>query len=221
VEAKPPQGAEFPPDYRLRAVLPLYYGLLFFAEATAHQARLLPVTLETSANLKGWATQDPTTDSVRVAILNKDQEASGTVRLTVPGYTADTVKRMGAPSCSATTGITLGADVRRQPGRQAGRRRAAAECPALGRRHRRSDGRTGGRLPADVDEMTYRAEVNATAVLRQAHGHFGFSRRWLRNPVRQPEANGFGAMWVTQAPILLLREQGSGHLVQMSGIGGR
>jgi hypothetical protein len=32
------------PNYELRGVLPLYYGLLIFAEATSHQARLPPLT---------------------------------------------------------------------------------------------------------------------------------------------------------------------------------
>ena len=34
------------------------------------------------------------------------------------------------------------------------------------------------------------------------------------------ETNVFGAMWVTQAALPLLREQGSGHILQVSSIGG-
>lgn len=34
------------------------------------------------------------------------------------------------------------------------------------------------------------------------------------------ETNVFGAMWVTQAALPYLREQGSGHLLQVSSIGG-
>lgn len=58
--------------------------------------------------MKAWATLDPTNGSVRVAIINKDQAASGVVRLTVPGYSSGTLKRMLAPSFSATKGITFG-----------------------------------------------------------------------------------------------------------------
>src|ERR1019366_4251620 len=36
----------------------------------------------------------------------------------------------------------------------------------------------------------------------------------------QIETNLFGALWVTQACLPLLREQGSGHIVQVSSIGG-
>lgn len=103
----PPPGTQFSSQYSVRAIQSLYYGMLFFAEATPDQAQLLPVTLTTSANLKAWATLDPTTGHVTVAIINKDQSASGSVQLTVPGYTSGVVKRMLAPSFSSTTGITL------------------------------------------------------------------------------------------------------------------
>jgi NAD(P)-dependent dehydrogenase (short-subunit alcohol dehydrogenase family) len=36
----------------------------------------------------------------------------------------------------------------------------------------------------------------------------------------QIETNLFGALWVTQAALPFLREQGSGHIVQVSSIGG-
>ena len=36
----------------------------------------------------------------------------------------------------------------------------------------------------------------------------------------QIETNVFGALWVTQAALPILREQGSGHIVQVSSIGG-
>ncbi|MCW2877987.1 MAG: short-chain dehydrogenase/reductase, partial [Sphaerisporangium sp.] len=36
----------------------------------------------------------------------------------------------------------------------------------------------------------------------------------------QMETNVFGALWVTQAAIPLMRAQGSGHIVQVSSIGG-
>jgi Glycosyl hydrolase family 79 C-terminal beta domain len=107
-EAAPPEGARFTEGYELRAVLPLCYGMLFFAEATANTARLLPVNMATEANLKAWAVFDPTSGAVRVAIINKDLEASGTVALAVPGYFSGTLKRLAAPAFRATEGISFG-----------------------------------------------------------------------------------------------------------------
>ena len=47
------------------------------------------------------------------------------------------------------------------------------------------------------------------------------SRRSPRQQARaQMETNLFGALWVTQAVLPILREQGSGHIIQVSSIGG-
>ena len=104
----PPPGNQFTSQYEVREIQSLYYGMLFFAQATAHQGRLLPVTLNTSANLKAWATLDPTNGDVNIAIMNKDTTASGSIQLTVPGYKRGLVSRLLAPSFSAITGITIG-----------------------------------------------------------------------------------------------------------------
>lgn len=53
------------------------------------------------------------------------------------------------------------------------------------------------------------------------YGHFGFIEELTEAEIRaQMETNVFGALWVTQAAIPLLREQGSGHILQVSSIGG-
>ncbi|RAG87217.1 short-chain dehydrogenase/reductase [Streptacidiphilus pinicola] len=53
------------------------------------------------------------------------------------------------------------------------------------------------------------------------YGHFGFIEELTEQEVRaQLETNLFGALWVTQAAIPLLREQGSGHFLQVSSVGG-
>jgi NAD(P)-dependent dehydrogenase (short-subunit alcohol dehydrogenase family) len=53
------------------------------------------------------------------------------------------------------------------------------------------------------------------------YGHFGFVEELTEQEFRdQLETNVFGAMWVTQAALPFLREQGSGHILQVSSIGG-
>src|SRR4051812_29236541 len=52
-------------------------------------------------------------------------------------------------------------------------------------------------------------------------GHFGFVEELTEDEIRaQMETNFFGALWVTQAALPFLREQGSGHIIQVSSIGG-
>ncbi len=53
------------------------------------------------------------------------------------------------------------------------------------------------------------------------YGHFGFIEELSEQDARdQLETNVFGALWVTQAALPYLRAQGSGHIIQVSSIGG-
>ncbi len=53
------------------------------------------------------------------------------------------------------------------------------------------------------------------------YGHFGFVEEITEEEARaQMETNFFGALWVTQAALPFLRAQGSGHIIQVSSIGG-
>jgi NAD(P)-dependent dehydrogenase (short-subunit alcohol dehydrogenase family) len=53
------------------------------------------------------------------------------------------------------------------------------------------------------------------------YGHFGMVEELSEGEIRgQMETNLFGALWVTQAALPIMREQGSGHIIQVSSIGG-
>ncbi len=52
-------------------------------------------------------------------------------------------------------------------------------------------------------------------------GQFGAIEEITEDEARgQFETNVFGALWITQAAVAIMREQGSGHIVQVSSIGG-
>jgi NAD(P)-dependent dehydrogenase (short-subunit alcohol dehydrogenase family) len=86
-------------------------------------------------------------------------------------------------------------------------------------------------LPLDVTDR-----AASFAAVKQGHDHFGrldvvvnnagygqfgmieeLSEAELRDQI---ETNVFGALWVTQAALPFLRAQGSGHILQVSSIGG-
>jgi NAD(P)-dependent dehydrogenase (short-subunit alcohol dehydrogenase family) len=53
------------------------------------------------------------------------------------------------------------------------------------------------------------------------YGHFGMVEELTEDELRaQLETNVFGAAWITQAALPIMREQGSGHIIQVSSIGG-
>ncbi|MGP3535023.1 SDR family NAD(P)-dependent oxidoreductase [Microbacterium sp. RD1] len=53
------------------------------------------------------------------------------------------------------------------------------------------------------------------------YGHFGMVEELSEAEYReQIETNVFGAIWVTQAALPVLRAQGAGHIIQVSSIGG-
>jgi hypothetical protein len=99
-------GTPSNPTYTLTFIHPVYYGLLFFQEATGNGAQLLPVNLVTSSNLSAWAAVD-SSGTTRLAIINKDETSTGTVAVNEAGYSKATVLRLQAPSYSSTSGVTL------------------------------------------------------------------------------------------------------------------
>ena len=88
-------------------------------------------------------------------------------------------------------------------------------------------------LPLQLDVNDRDADF---AAVKQAHDHFGqldiivnnagFGHFGMIEEVSEAEAraqletNVFGALWVTQAALPYLRAQGSGHIIQVSSIGG-
>jgi hypothetical protein len=90
-------------------VHPLFYGMLLFARANPHGARLLPTGPNPqTAKLKTWATIDPV-GTRRVVVINKDTRQTDSVVLRVPGG-ADRarVERLAGPSVTSTRNVTLG-----------------------------------------------------------------------------------------------------------------
>lgn len=59
------------------------------------------------------------------------------------------------------------------------------------------------------------------AINNAGYGQFGFIEEVAEEEWRaQLETNVFGAVWVTQAVLPIMRRQGSGHIIQVSSIGG-
>jgi NAD(P)-dependent dehydrogenase (short-subunit alcohol dehydrogenase family) len=88
-------------------------------------------------------------------------------------------------------------------------------------------------LPIQLDVTDRAADFAAVA---QAHDHFGrldvvvnnagYGQFGMVEELSEDEAraqietNVFGALWITQAALPFLREQGSGHILQVTSIGG-
>jgi NAD(P)-dependent dehydrogenase (short-subunit alcohol dehydrogenase family) len=88
-------------------------------------------------------------------------------------------------------------------------------------------------LPIELDVTDRAAGMQAVAdaharlghldvvVNNAGYGHFGTVEELTEDEIRrQMETNFFGALWITQAAIPLMRDHGSGHVVQVSSIGG-
>jgi NAD(P)-dependent dehydrogenase (short-subunit alcohol dehydrogenase family) len=88
-------------------------------------------------------------------------------------------------------------------------------------------------LPIELDVTDRAADFEAVkkaadhfgqldvVVNNAGYGHFGAIEELSEDDVRsQLETNLFGALWVTQAALPIMRTQGFGHIIQVSSIGG-
>lgn len=88
-------------------------------------------------------------------------------------------------------------------------------------------------LPIQLDVTDRRADFDAVkraadhfgeldiVINNAGYGHFGMIEELTEGELRaQLEANFFGAVWVTQAALPIMRTQGSGHIIQVSSLGG-
>ena len=88
-------------------------------------------------------------------------------------------------------------------------------------------------LPLELDVTDREADFAAVARAHDVFGHldivinnagygqFGMIEELTEKESRdQFETNVFGALWITQAALPFLRAQGSGHIIQVSSIGG-
>jgi len=94
--------------------------------------------------------------------------------------------------------------------------------------------RYGDRVLAQALDVTDKAAVDAAVALAHerfgrldvvvnnaGYGYFGTIEEVDEAGARaQIETNLFGALWVTKAALPILRQQGSGHFIQVSSIGG-
>jgi len=88
-------------------------------------------------------------------------------------------------------------------------------------------------LPLKLDVQDREADFEAIGQAHQhfgrldvvinnaGYGQFGMVEELSESEARdQIETNLFGALWITQAALPLLRSQGSGHIIQVTSIGG-
>lgn len=93
--------------YQLKTVSPVFYGMKMFMQSVQNNAKLVNVQTgnTNNYNLKAWVTVDQK-KTVRVLLINKDVNFSGTVDVALSGYGQGKGYRLTAPSYSSKNGVT-------------------------------------------------------------------------------------------------------------------
>ena len=107
------------------SVAPMYYGMMFFAEAVQNHAHFLSANYthhSGNQNVKIWTTEDDE-GNIRIAVINKNLNTSADISVRLPGvieaqqghpmsdlrrFPTARLLRLTAPDASATTGVSLG-----------------------------------------------------------------------------------------------------------------
>lgn len=89
-------------------VRPLFYGMLLFAKATAHQGQLLRTHWRGHTRVRAWATRG-NDGKLRLMVLNVNRRIPRELRIRIPGVAGRaSVERLAAPSLGARRQISLG-----------------------------------------------------------------------------------------------------------------
>ena len=113
-------------------VLPLYYGMLMFAQAAPPGSRLVPVHFNTRANIKFWMTLDRQ-HVAHIVLINKDLHKNVLVKLKLSGSNTGQLERLTAASISSHNRIYIGG--RTFNGSHNGKFRGTARITELRSRH--------------------------------------------------------------------------------------
>ena len=87
-------------------VLPLYYGMLMFAQAAPPGSQIVPVSFGSTANVKIWMTRDGNVD--RIVVINKSLTQNVSIQFQLPSISTGKLEFLSAPSASSEFGITIG-----------------------------------------------------------------------------------------------------------------
>ncbi len=88
-------------------VLPLYYGMLMFAQAAPAGSQLIPITFHTKDNIKIWMTLNRHR-MAHIVLINKDLHQNLMVHLKLPNSKGGQLERLLAPSISSQNHIDIG-----------------------------------------------------------------------------------------------------------------
>jgi len=88
-------------------VLPVYYGMLMFAQAAPAGSRLIPISLHTKANINAWMTLDQH-GVARVVLINKELHHEVMVKLKLPSSQKGQLERLTGISIFSQKRISIG-----------------------------------------------------------------------------------------------------------------